>query len=65
MTLIDQKKYDGLVHLVALTREAPWYKEVVVYCYQLIRKLKLEETWKEDFLRLEVIMEDNCWSGGN
>ena len=65
MTLIDQKKYDGLVHLVALTREAPWYKDVVVYCYQLIRKLKLEETWKEDFLRLEVIMEDNCWSGGN
>lgn len=52
----------GLVKLLSLTKEMPWFKEAVLNSYKLIDELQLAGQLANEKQRLKSIMDSNNWN---
>jgi tetratricopeptide (TPR) repeat protein len=59
--LKNKEHLKGLIKLLSLTKEMPWFKEGVINSYNLIDLLNLDDKMKEEKMRLKSIMDTNDW----
>lgn len=63
---IEKKEHlKGLVKLLNLSKEMPWFKESVINSYNLIGQLNMEDRMQEEKIRLKSIIDKNNWTMDN